>query len=289
MNSKGDVLFLDQFPQFVSIFNRQANWQELDVLSFIRFKLDSLHYCVVGPEWGSFGIKRTSHFHHLHFAVSGSAKVFHEGRTLELSAGGVYWLPANCPLECSCEKSYEQYFLTLQIEWANGIELFLKGHKPVRMGSWDPRDVSREWKKRPLPLNAYWRLQAVVQKLFAETLTDIEVVMKEQYAFQTHFSNVFKFIDEHLSTHISVLDLARVQGVSPKAFSRGFADCFGLSPRKYLNNRLNVKALELVVGSDVGMARIADMLGFNDEYYFNRFFSKMNGVSPFKYRKKFIS
>jgi len=287
MNANRDVLFLDKFPQFASIFNRQDDQQELDVLSFIHFKLDSLRYCVVGPEWGSSGVKRTSHFHHLHFALSGLAKVFHKGKTLELRPGGVYWLPANCPVECACETSYEQYFLTLQIEWANGVELFLRGHKPVRMGSWDPRDFTHEWKKHPLPLNAYWRLQAVVQRLFAETVTDIDVIMQEQYAFQTHFSKVFTFIDENMSAHVNVLDLARVQGVSPKAFSREFADCFGLPPRKYLNNRLNVKALEMVVGSDLGMARIADVLGFNDECYFNRFFSKMNGLSPLKYRKKF--
>jgi AraC-like DNA-binding protein len=198
-------------------------------------------------------------------------------------------LPANCPLECSCDKRYEQYFLTFQVEWANGVELFFRDHSPVRMGTWMPSEFIHEWKKRPLPLNAYWRLQAVVQKLFAETVTDIETIMKEQYEFQTHFSDGFKFIDKNLSAHISVLDLAHVHGVSAKVFSRAFSDSFGLTPRKYLNNRLNVKALELVVGSDFAMAKIADKLGFNDEYYFNRFFSKMNCVSPFKYRKKFTT
>lgn len=289
MKFRNEVLFLDQFPQFASIFNRQTNRQELDVLSIIRFKLDALQYSVVGPEWSSSGVKRTSHFHHLHFAVSGSAKVFHDGNVLELKKGGIYWLPAHCPLECSCDKTYEQYFLTFQIEWANGVELFIRNQRPVRMGTWVKDEFIHEWKKRPLPLNAYWRLQAVVQKLFAETVTDIEAIMKEQYAFQTHFSNVFTFIDKNLSAHTSVLDLAHVHGVSAKVFSRAFSDSFGLTPRKYLNNRLNVKALEWVVGSDFAMAKIADKLGFNDEYYFNRFFSKMNGVSPFKYRKKFTT
>jgi transcriptional regulator GlxA family with amidase domain len=50
---------------------------------------------------------------------------------------------------------------------------------------------------------------------------------------------------------------------------------------------LNQHIIDLLVSSDLAMSKIAQELKFRDEYYFNRFFSAMNGVSPLKYRKKF--
>lgn len=287
MDLKSNVIYFDHYEKHSHVFDLQSNRKELDALSLIRIKLVSLHHKVVGPEWNTGGVKRTSHYHHIHFVVDGSAKVFHEGETLTLTKGGVYWLPANCPVECSCENSYEQYFLLFQIEWANGRELFIKGRRPLRLGDWDARDYLKQWQQSPLPLNAYWRLQALVQKYFAESLENVDEIVREQYAYQANFRKVFKYVDDHPGNGVRVSDLARVHGVAAKTFAKNFTSCFGLSPRKYLNIRLNQNVIDLLVGSNLAMSKIAEELGFRDEYYFNRCFSHMNGISPLKYRKQF--
>jgi hypothetical protein len=220
MKTDSDIVYIDKWQQYGHVFDLQSNSQELDALSLIRVKLISLHHKTVGPEWGTLGIKRTSHFHHIHFVVGGSAKIIHEGKTLTMTRGGVCWLPANCPVECSCEKFYEPYILIFQIEWAIGCELFIKGRRPLRLGSWSPREYIKQWGQSPLPLDAYWRLQTLVQKYFAESLGNIDVIVKEQYAYQASYKKVFKYIDDNPGNDVRVSDLARVHGVSSKAFQR---------------------------------------------------------------------
>ena len=283
---KVDVLYLDHYEQSAHVIDHQANRRELDALAQIRIRPVSFHRAVVGPDWGSGGGERTSHFHHIHFVVGGSAKIIHQGVVLTMTRGGVYWLPANCPVASSCDDRYDHFFLVLRLEWVNGMELFIRGRRPMRLGSWKAREYMSQWGRSPLPLSAYLRLQAFVQKLLAESLDDLDAIVTEQYAYQIDFAKVFRRIDAHTGEHVTIAELSRMQGVSAKAFSKRFRACFGVNPKKYLNVRINHQAVALVVGTDRSMSAIAEALGFRDAYYFNRFFSAMNGVSPFRYRKQ---
>jgi AraC-like DNA-binding protein len=68
-----------------------------------------------------------------------------------------------------------------------------------------------------------------------------------------------------------------------------FGRHFGVAPKTYLNRRLNEEILRTLAESDASMREIAERFGFNDEYYFNRFFKKMNGRPPLRFRHKFLA
>ena len=59
-----------------------------------------------------------------------------------------------------------------------------------------------------------------------------------------------------------------------------------MSPKAYLNRRLNQEAIKLLICSDAPVKEVAYKLKFADEYYFSRFFKKLNGVSPTPYRSR---
>jgi AraC-like DNA-binding protein len=50
---------------------------------------------------------------------------------------------------------------------------------------------------------------------------------------------------------------------------------------------LNQEALQLVISTDLKLKEIVERLRFTDEFYFSRFFQKLNGVSPSRYRARF--
>jgi YesN/AraC family two-component response regulator len=68
-----------------------------------------------------------------------------------------------------------------------------------------------------------------------------------------------------------------------------FKRSIGLSPKDYLMRRLNQEALQHVINTNLHMKEIAEKLRFTDEYYFSRFFQKLNGTPPSRYRKEFRS
>lgn len=60
----------------------------------------------------------------------------------------------------------------------------------------------------------------------------------------------------------------------------------GFSVTYYIQQELMREAQRLLYHSDFSVKEIADQLGFEDEKYFNRLFSKVMGVSPGGFRKK---
>ena len=92
--------------------------------------------------------------------------------------------------------------------------------------------------------------------------------------------------------HIEVVLSGRRQVVHERVihalFSTAFSRSTGISPKDYLTRRLNQEALRWVINSDLKMKEIADKLRFSDEYYFSRFFKKLNGCSPVAYRRRWL-
>ena len=66
-----------------------------------------------------------------------------------------------------------------------------------------------------------------------------------------------------------------------------FTRSLGISPKEHLNRRLNQFAIELLLNTSLRVKEVAEKLGFAEEFYFSRFFSKLNGVSPAGYRSQF--
>ncbi len=274
--------------QFAAVFTAQENRRELDCLSRIRLHLVTLRRARVGPEWSTRGRPRNDGCHHVHFVCDGEAEVrFAEGR-LALRPRRVYWLPAHVPFHCTCRRFYSHYFLTLRCEWAGGIDLFGLQRRPLCLGAWDPGAFLGAWRRRPLGLNAYWQLQGFLQQAFAGHFDRLDASVQRALRMHAEFGRVFDRLEQGGNAALQVKDLARLQGICVSAFSRSFLDRFGISPKTYLNRRLNAAACDLMLGTDLQAREVAKRLGFADEYYFNRFFSKMNRISPLRYRRRIL-
>ena len=103
-------------------------------------------------------------------------------------------------------------------------------------------------------------------------------------------SNILTPVLEHLLSHysekdLSVEKLAALAGISPTHLRRLFHAQLHTSPAKYLGYLRLEKAKTMLAGSNCTVAEAADACGFEDPYYFSRFFKKEVGLSPTQYRK----
>jgi AraC-like DNA-binding protein len=274
---------------FPAVFTRKESQRELDCLAHIHFNLIALRYARVGSEWNTEGSPRNDGCHHVHFVCDGEARVRFEGGQLALKPGHVYWLPAHVLFHCSCRSFYSHYFLTFRCEWVKGLDLFWDLRRPMCLGKWIPKAFQGQWRQLPLSLNAYLRLQGFLQQAFGEHFDQLDSTVQRALLMHADYGRVFGLIEQRLDAALQVADLARAHGVSLNAFSRSFRRDFGVGPKTYLNRRLNAEACDLMLSTDLRARQIAERLGFADEYYFNRFFSKMNRSSPLRYRLRFRS
>lgn len=98
------------------------------------------------------------------------------------------------------------------------------------------------------------------------------------------FKTVLSFIEERYSGSITLDELSRTAGMTPKYFCRFFRQMSRRSPIEYLNYYRIEKACEMLADEDKTIADVAFSCGFNDISYFIKTFKKHKDTTPGKYR-----
>lgn len=104
---------------------------------------------------------------------------------------------------------------------------------------------------------------------------------------QTRFLAVLNFIHTHLSTSLTVANLAETANMSISSFHESFRDAFGLTPMRYVRELRFQSAARQLITTDEPVGIIANETGFPDAFHFSRAFSRRFGLCPTTYRKQF--
>ena len=84
--------------------------------------------------------------------------------------------------------------------------------------------------------------------------------------------------------HLKVSDYARALGVSRDRLGTAVRRATGASPQAYLHQLLIKEASELLANTGMPVGQVAFRLGFPDPGYFSRFFTRLRGDSPARFR-----
>ncbi|CAG7610376.1 HTH-type transcriptional activator Btr [Paenibacillus solanacearum] len=93
-----------------------------------------------------------------------------------------------------------------------------------------------------------------------------------------------EYVLEHYDEPLTVEALAAMSATSRWKYTQTFKEMTGQLPVDFLNTVRIEKAQQLLMLTDDKLHQIARTVGFNSEYYFNRKFKQMVGVTPGQYR-----
>jgi AraC-like DNA-binding protein len=95
-----------------------------------------------------------------------------------------------------------------------------------------------------------------------------------------------QFMKEHLREAPQITTLAEVVNLSRSHYTMLFHRVTGYSPLRYLNHLRMQRAVQLLNSTNLSIKEISDQLGFSDQFYFSRAFSKMHGHAPSEHRRR---
>jgi AraC family transcriptional regulator of arabinose operon len=98
-------------------------------------------------------------------------------------------------------------------------------------------------------------------------------------------STSIAYMKKNIRQKLLIEDLAAQCGISVSHYSRLFHQKTGSSPINYFNLLKIQASCQHLYFTDRSIKEIAGAMGFDDQYYFSRLFSKLIGMSPLKYRK----
>jgi AraC family transcriptional regulator len=107
-------------------------------------------------------------------------------------------------------------------------------------------------------------------------------------AFRTSRCAVADYIEEQLDKEISLRDLAALTQLSPFHFARAFKQSFGEPPHRYQMGRRIERAKALLKVPARTVTEVALMLGYSETSSFTSAFRRLNGVTPFDYRRNAV-
>lgn len=275
-----------------TVWNGTTHQHELELADNLQFHLLGMYFAEVGPEWSSDGKLETDCLHHIDIPLSGHRQVVHEGRVLDLLPGRSYYLPGNTPVERRCSTPSEVLYIKIRCEWLRGIDPLIDRPErtPTPIGEVNPAEWQHWRQDAPsITANHLLFLHAQIEIWMATVLPDLDSLVAQHVKNHSTFKNVFAQVEEQLSANLRVSMLAKTYGTGLRAFSKAFTDNVGVTPKEFINRRLNQEAIALLLNNHLKIKEVADQLEFANEFYFSRFFKKLNGISPALYRQRFRS
>lgn len=96
----------------------------------------------------------------------------------------------------------------------------------------------------------------------------------------------YVLVDSYYKEKKQVKDYAELLHRSPKTISNLFLEFDLPSPLRIIHNRIDAEAKRLLLYTNKTAKEIANLLGFEDQPSFSRFFKKMNQISLSEFRKQ---
>lgn len=96
-------------------------------------------------------------------------------------------------------------------------------------------------------------------------------------------------ITDHLVEPDVLVRAREATALTRRTFERRFRSATGVSPVRYLQQLRVERAKEILERSDTPVEDVADRVGYSDPASFRRLFSRLVGVTPAEYRRRFGS
>ena len=96
-----------------------------------------------------------------------------------------------------------------------------------------------------------------------------------------------EFMQSNISRTVTLAEMAKSSGLSVPHYCNLFSRQTNTSPGMFIIRLKMQKACELLLTTDLQISEISSRIGYEDQFYFSRIFSRTIGASPSAYRKTY--
>ncbi|MHC4915001.1 MAG: helix-turn-helix domain-containing protein [Planctomycetota bacterium] len=262
-----------------------------EALATLQTRLLTVARVEVGQSWGSGRVRpHQDPMGRLYWLRGGEARVSHGGRDYRLLPGRLYAIPAHTPFHYSCAGRMDQCYIHFEATLFGCLDPFDCLGWRLEASCDDDAEVDRLWDealRRHATGGAAGLLAAdgIFRQLLAR-LVPAGGGEGQGLPAAGRFRRVLEHMERRLAERIRLAELAELVYLQPTYFSNLFSATMGLPPMRYLNRRRVERARALLWLGGMSLEEVARAVGFGDQFYFSRVFSRETGLSPSEYRRQ---
>lgn len=235
---------------------------------------------VLGRWWKAENI--CSPFTRIYVVTDGTGYIEHDSETLTMTKDNVYIIPAGTTISFHCEEGFTKIYFHISLRQQNGYDIFEKikqcfSFNDPKLASLIKQNFTSDSITKIIQIKSY--LYSIVYQCISQK----KVIKNSQYS--DLILEAISFINQNLSSQLSVEKIAAGILVSPIKLRKAFKSEMKVPIGKYIDDLIMVKAENKVRQGTLSISEISEELGFSDQFYFSRCFSKKFGMPPLKYRK----
>lgn len=287
-----------------------------ELLPTLRLRILAIEHNSPGQWWRFKHVN--SPFCRLMVVLRGEASVYHHNREFRVTPGKMLLVPSFVTADYYCRDSFEQIFIHFTSRLVGGMDMFNlqsvnylldAGDDEIRLfqellallpdrklDSYDPyASAGKRFMKRlenqveSREPAMYLRSDGVFRQLLSSFFQTSPRPSEFDEQSVTRFKTILEYIEEHLTSSISLKRLGDIVGLNPTYFSDLFHSVMGIRPVEYIIRRRLEKAQVLLIASEKSIKEICYESGFTSLSYFSRTFKKHTNLSPKAYREMILS
>ena len=105
-------------------------------------------------------------------------------------------------------------------------------------------------------------------------------ILKSDSIKDSRLIELERYVNDNQSRFFSVAELADHLNISTRQLNNIIHGDLGISAKEFIDISKSRQARKLLLETDYKLQKISEMLGFSDHNNFNRFFKRMEGLSP---------
>lgn len=214
-------------------------------------------------------------YYEICLVTAGSGRYDYGNRSFDLAVGDVFSASPGVFHEISSfeTRDLELYFVSLTARFTDPLEVHATGAECLLAF--------------PGLIQASLRPVDLIKTFTLEMIDRLAPPRAEQDAMPSDMQLAMQFIASHLSSSITVSELADALRVSERTLLRRFRLVFGKSVQEVINQRRMIHAShQLLMGFGVG--EVAERMGIEDPAQFTRMFRRVFGIPPKQFQLSYL-
>lgn len=241
-------------------------------------------YVTTDETWRS--VPLYSPYTRIYFILSGGGVLYSEKERLDLEPGYVYLAPCGMKYGFYSDRTVTKLYFHVNVSLSSeGCDLFSDYSHFIRLPC-SVKEIER--------LQQCYLSEDALDHLFLKSMLEQTVcsallqgreneLQTKRYSETT--SAAIGFIHRHLNASLTVTDISEGLFCSQSKLSAAFKKDLGQSIANYIDDLLMSDAKHRLTYTDASICAISEQLGFCDQFYFSRKFTKRFGISPLNFRK----
>ncbi|KIP21656.1 putative response regulatory protein [Anoxybacillus ayderensis] len=121
-----------------------------------------------------------------------------------------------------------------------------------------------------------------------EKILDDHVIGIREEKLSSPIKKAIQFIDENLDKPFSLSDVSKYVYLNSSYFSALFKQEMNMTFSEYVTRCRLQKAKNLLINTNLSIAEISNIVGYQTSKYFIKIFKEFEGITPYRFRKEYL-